>query len=208
MMAFAVTSLAALASPAALATGSGVFGSVESVSTDLKPFPKWTDTLKRYFKEKGAVGGDCNDKDFNRCHYEKWMTFLNSVRKKSPGQQLGAVNDFMNRNRYIVDPINWGVKDYWATPGQFLKKFGDCEDYAIAKYMSLRELDWDADIMRIVIVQDMNLRIPHAILMVRETSKNMILDNQITIVIEDRRIRHYRPIYSVNENRWWRHKAG
>lgn len=194
-------------SPAARA-GAGVFGSTETVSTDLKPFPRWTETLERYFAERGTVDGPCQSKEFNRCHYDKWMGFLDSVRNLPPEQQMTHVNGFLNKSRYIVDPINWGMKDYWATPGQFLARFGDCEDYAIAKYLSLRELGWDTETMRIVVLQDLNLRVPHAILVVRQGGKNFVLDNQISIVVEDKRIKHYRPIYSVNETRWWRHRAG
>ena len=48
----------------------------------------------------------------------------------------------MNRSPYIVDPINWGVKDYWESPGQFFSRKGDCEDYAIAKYLTCAGSDF------------------------------------------------------------------
>ncbi|MBO6827891.1 MAG: transglutaminase-like cysteine peptidase, partial [Sneathiella sp.] len=102
--------------------------------------------------------------------------------------------------------INWGVKDYWAIPKEFFPKFGDCEDYAITKYFTLRALGWKAEDMEIVILQDLNLRIAHAILVVKFEGKKMVLDNQIGLVVDSKRIRHYRPIYSVNENGWWRYK--
>ena len=54
--------------------------------------------------------------------------------------QIKAVNNFMNKSRYIQDNKNWGKKDYWASPGEFLAKFGDCEDFSIAKYMALKYL--------------------------------------------------------------------
>jgi hypothetical protein len=34
-----------------------------------------------------------------------------------------------------------------------------------------------------------------------------ILDNQIKIVVDSRRVRHYEPVYSINEKAWWRHRA-
>ncbi|SDG40924.1 transglutaminase-like cysteine peptidase [Roseospirillum parvum] len=183
----------------------GLFGSNEVVNPDLSPFPRWTGVLDRVFREKGSVGGSCQSQEFNACHYGKWMQFLDSVRGADPRTQLKEVNKFMNRSRYIVDPVNWGVKDYWATVGQFLDKYGDCEDYAIAKYVSLRELGWSPDDMRIVIVQDMNLRVAHAILAVNLDGESYILDNQIGMLVKHSRIRHYRPIYSVSEKAWWRH---
>ena len=34
-----------------------------------------------------------------------------------------------------------------------------------------------------------------------------ILDNQIKIVVDSRKIRHYEPVYSINEKAWWRHRV-
>ena len=146
----------------------------------------------------------CATTNFNRCHYKEWQRFTESVRALPKDRQLDAVNTFFNKHRYIVDPINWGVADYWETPGQFFDKNGDCEDYAIAKYMTLRDLGWETSAMRVVIVQDMNLKLVHAILAVKTDGKTVILDNQLAVVIEPRRIKHYRPIYAVNEDGWWR----
>ena len=50
----------------------------------------------------------------------------------------------------------------------------------------------------------MNLRIAHAILSVYYKGKILLLDNQIAQVVDSRNVRHYQPIYSVNENGWWR----
>lgn len=183
----------------------GIFGYLETKRDGLKAFPKWTGALERYFREKGQTSGNCASKEFNRCHYEKWMSFLEGIKSDPPDRKLKKVNDFMNKARYILDPINWGVKDYWATPGQFLDKYGDCEDYAIAKYLSLVAIGWDPRTLRIVVVQDLNLRVPHAILAVYEGDKIMLLDNQIAIVVDSSRIRHYRPIFSLSESAWWRH---
>ena len=112
----------------------------------------------------------------------------------------------MNRSPYIIDPINYGVPDYWATPVQFFVKDGDCEDYAITKYLSLRSLGWPAEKMRIVVLQDMNLNIAHAVLVVQLNGKGYVLDNQISQLVTDDQILHYRPIYSINENAWWLHR--
>ena len=194
----------AVASQAA-AAAVGIFGYDETPKEGLDAFPKWTGVLERYFEEKGATSGSCQSKTFNRCHYDAWMGFLDSIRGELTPRTLKAVNDYMNKSRYIVDPINWGITDYWATPGQFFDKYGDCEDYAIAKYLSLRALGWDPKTMRIVVVQDMNLRVPHAILAVYLDGKAMLLDNQIAILVDASKIRHYRPIFSLSEDSWWRH---
>jgi predicted transglutaminase-like cysteine proteinase len=182
------------------------FHTLEYRYSGLKPFPKWTGALERYFDERATKQGGCDEAELNECHYRTWKAFLSAVRDVPADMQLSRVNDFMNRHRYIVDPINWGVLDYWESPNQFFSKYGDCEDYAIAKFLSLRRLGWESNDMRIVVLQDGNLNLPHAVLVVRHDGKNLVLDNQLTIVTEARRIRHYQPIFSVNEESWWRHR--
>ena len=181
------------------------FRSREIRREGLQSFPKWLQALDRYFKEKGAAPGRCQSNRYNQCHAKKWQTLIDSIDQEAPRRQIEKVNAFMNRSAYIVDPINWGVKDYWESPGQFFSRKGDCEDYAIAKYLTLRRLGFAADTMRIVVLQDHNLRIAHAVLIVIFEGKTLVLDNQIRRVVEARRIRHYQPIYSVNEESWWMH---
>lgn len=183
-----------------------LFGTREVRSANLAPFPKWTGLLDRYFSEHQIPGGPCDAKKFNDCHLRQWETFLDSVRAADPMRQLDQVNRFMNQAPYITDPRNYKMADYWATPRQFFNRDGDCEDYAIAKYMSLRALGWNFEHMRIVVLQDLNLRIAHAVLVVYRDGVAWVLDNQIKQVVAAGRIRHYRPFYSVNERNWWLHK--
>lgn len=181
-----------------------LFGKQESPFADLRPFPKWTDMLRRYGIEHGSPPPPCSTKDYDFCRYPEWNRFIEQVRPLSRDKQLDEVNRFFNANPYIIDLVNWGVGDYWATPGQFLAKSGDCEDYAIIKYMSLRNLGWSVSDLRIVVLEDQNLKVGHAVLAVALRGGTLILDNQITVVTDERRIRHYRPIYAVNEEGWWR----
>ncbi len=181
-----------------------LFKSTETPYSDMSRVGKWQNMLARYAEEMKG-GTPCATKDYNSCKYPEWRKFIESIRGLEPKAQLNAVNKQMNKSRYTVDSVNWGVEDYWATPGQFLTRSGDCEDYAIIKYMTLKELGWSTDNMRIAIVQDLNLNIAHAVLAVYIDDKIMILDNQISSVVDSERIQHYRPIYSVNEKLWWRH---
>lgn len=197
-----------LASAAQAGAYTPLFGTVEVRNDNLKPFPKWTGMLERLFAQKGKVEGSCDARTFNRCHHERWQALVDGLRDRPLLEQLQSVNTFMNETRYIVDPINWGVLDYWATPQQFLSKFGDCEDYAIAKYVTLKQLGVPVDDMRIVVLQDLNLRVAHAILAVYVDGHAMIMDNQIKQVVNANAIRHYRPIFSINEDAWWLHRPG
>ncbi len=197
-----------LAGSADAASSPSIFNSTEKPKKGLKPFPKWREALEKFYVERADNPGTCADLSFNRCHYQEWFTELERLAQITRAKkQLNALNKFMNEHKYIVDSINWGIQDYWATPGEFFQRNGDCEDYAIAKFLSLRAIDAKVDALRIFIVDDLNLRVGHAILAAYVGRKVYILDNQLSIVVEARRIRHYKPIYSLNEEGWWRHKV-
>jgi predicted transglutaminase-like cysteine proteinase len=196
----------AVAAYGAAATQPGLFGSREVRSDKLSLFPKWRGALSRHFDEHKLADAPCTATTFNRCHLREWKSFLDSLRGSSRLAQIETVNHYLNKRRYILDPRNYGVPDYWASPHQFLSRDGDCEDYAIAKYFSLRSLGIKAENMRIVVLQDLNLQTAHAILVVYLDGRALVLDNQVSTVVEARAILHYRAIYSINEQHWWLHR--
>jgi predicted transglutaminase-like cysteine proteinase len=183
-------------------TSPHLFGYGELKKTGYDLFPLWTGMFKRHGhetpQEKKCPDADCPSID-------DWLKFLQSLNDKSLPTKINAVNAYANRHRYVLDIDNYGVPDYWATARQFLVRDGDCEDYAITKYISLRQLGFDPDTMRIVVVQDTNLRIPHAVLAVYTGNDILILDNQTKDVTSHRTIAHYVPVYSINESNWWMH---
>jgi predicted transglutaminase-like cysteine proteinase len=184
-----------------------LFGTKEVRSTNLSPFVKWTGMLKRYFKHTDLETGDCSEPGLSKCHLDAWQRFLEQQHDADLMAQIEAVNRKMNSAPYITDIRNWGIDDYWATPLQFLDRDGDCEDYAISKYMSLRALGVPVESMRVAVVQDLNLDTAHAVLVVYVRGKGYVLDNQIEQVVAQADIYHYRPYYTVNENAWWLHKS-
>ncbi len=149
--------------------------------------------------------GQCDARIFNRCHMREWLSFLESIRHLSADEQISSVNGYANRKEYILDIENYGLEDYWASPKQFLLNNGDCEDYAILKMMSLKLLGFDVNKMRVVVVQDTNQQIAHAVMSIDRHNDILILDNQIEEIISHKNIFHYVPVYSLNENKWWMH---
>ena len=204
--------LAAAAAPAGRAAITAptsyppLFDSQETQADTVNMFPKWEGAVKHFFDESRLADEPCTSTVFNRCHMQEWLAFLGKLRGKDPEAQLDAVNDYANKAPYITDPVNWRISDYWASPLEFLTKNGDCEDYAIAKYFSLRRLGWPASALRIVVLQDLNLRVAHAILVVYFGGHALVLDNQIHRIVDATVIHHYRPIYSINEQHWWLHR--
>lgn len=184
-----------------------LFGSMEVKSSNISIFPKWTAVLARSTHQISMLDKGCIKSPTNPCAGEAWLNFLDTLRHKNRMEQINAVNSYMNSVRYIKDSKNWKINDYWETPLEFLERNGDCEDYAIAKFISLRMLGIPDNAMRIVIVNDQNIRAIHAVLTVYVNGKAYLLDNQIKQLIAADSVRHYRPIYSINEQGWWRHRV-
>ena len=94
---------------------------------------------------------------------------------------------------------------------EFMSRFGDCEDYAILKYLSLRRLGWKEKQLRVVAVKDLNLKVGHAVLVVLFTHPKtgqilpLLLDNQIKKIVAANKVRHYQPVFSLNKFFWWKH---
>ena len=185
----------------------GLFGYREAVRSNLDMFPQWLSVLERHIREQ-VPEGQCESRMLDSCHVKRWQNFIGKIRKLPPREQIRRVNRFANQQEYILDIDNYGMEDYWATPRQFLYNNGDCEDFAITKMLSLKQLGFDMRHMRIVVLQDTNLRIPHAVLAVDIQGDILIMDNQIEEVVSHRHIVHYVPIYAVNEQRWWMYLPG
>ncbi len=181
-----------------------LFGYQEAQQTGLDFFPQWVSVLERHLRDD-LRDGDCDDKRYNRCHLAQWLAFLEEAKTLPQNDQIAAVNRFANTREYVLDLENYGLEDYWAIPRQFLYQGGDCEDYSITKFFSLLWLGYESHAMRIVVLQDTNLRVPHAVLALASERGILILDNQVDTVLPHRNIVHYAPVYSINESHWWLH---
>ena len=76
---------------------------------------------------------------------------IKSAQDKKTLVKLKIVNDYFNKISYKSDLNNWKTKDYWATPLEFLKAgAGDCEDYAIAKFFTLKKLGISEEKLKLI----------------------------------------------------------
>lgn len=166
--------------------------------------PKWKRVLS---KVKGEI------QTLNTCAAPKtcppgtasWQRILKQARGQERMEQLRMVNAFFNKWPYRLDQDAYGVSDWWATPQEFLKISGDCEDYAIIKYFALRELGFPPDDLRIVVVKDRIRGIAHAVLAVFTHGDAYILNNVSDAIFTHDKYRHYIPQYSLNEEHRWSH---
>jgi len=197
--------LAGLIAPAS-ATPRNLFGSNEMRGENLAFFPQFVDMLQRYAGDLDQLNFACSSSAQVACALQDWAGFITSIKGLDRRSQIERVNSYINAVDYVEDMANWGKEDYWATPAQFFVRSGDCEDYAIAKYMTLRSLGVPIDAMRIVVLMDTNLGIGHAVLAIYVENDVLVLDNQIPQVVSQSSIHQYQPVYSLNENNWWRHR--
>ena len=182
----------------------GVFGSLEFRTNATKGLGEWR-RVQSAMRAEQKTYDDC-DAGGSRCpaHLRDWRGKLKSWRASGETAQLQLVNSWINRKiRYTEDRKAFGVKDLWASPAVSLNGRGDCEDYAIAKYASLKALGIGEDRMRIVIVNDTRKKIGHAVLSVRTAAGVYILDNQNAEPVLHQRISHYAPVYSINAGGRW-----
>ena len=84
-----------------------------------------------------------------------WRDLLTRAAGLPEPVKLRKVNEFINhRVRFGEDKDIWQMQDYWATPLEVLGRGqGDCEDFAIAKYVTLKLLGIPADKLRLTYVK-------------------------------------------------------
>ena len=174
-----------------------LFGTNEKESTNLQPFTKWSGMFERFDAAMHTQNG--------QKVIREWQTHLAAYQGLPLIQMAQKVNDLVNKQPYIVDSKNWGKSDYWETPIEFFTKGGDCEDFAIAKYASLRALGVPEDRMRVAIIHDEIKDMPHAVLILYTDNGPVLLDNQIKDVRYTDTVTRYRPIFTINRHAWWLH---
>lgn len=153
-----------------------------------------------------AASRRCQAGDWGACRLEEWRQWLTDLAGESEDEQLSRVNLFVNSAASIPDDRNWHRPDYWAIPEELFGRGGDCEDYVIAKYLSLRSLGFSAQRLRIVVLQDQNGEGPHAVLAVFAKDEIVVLDNLRGRILPWADVRsEYRLLYSLNESAIWVH---
>lgn len=124
----------------------------------------------------------------------------------STSQALRRANEFFNQVPYYNDIKHWGMEDYWATPVEMLGSFGgDCEDYSIAKYLSLKDLGIPIERLRITYVRAININESHMVLAYypQPDADPLILDNLIGDIRPASQRTDLQPVYSFNDDDLW-----
>ncbi|BBG66278.1 FIGfam010717 [Hydrogenimonas sp.] len=148
--------------------------------------------LKKIEREYGHSTAD---------RFRYYYKFLDSAKDLPERKLLIEVNDFWNGVRYAGDITVWGKKDYWATPYEFLLRGrGDCEDYVIAKYFTLKKLGIDTKRLYFVYVRVKGYKLPHMVLAYFETPESdpLVLDSLNLKIFRASERKDIIPVYTFN----------
>lgn len=147
-------------------------------------------------------------------HLKKNVLDYREVINKSENEDIEGklynINNFFNKIPYYTDLEHWGKPDYWATPVEMLgTNGGDCEDYVIAKYFSLRALGIPDSKLRMMFVTALRQNQAHMVLAYypEPNAIPLILDNINPRILPANERRDLRPVYSFNGEGLYKAKA-
>jgi predicted transglutaminase-like cysteine proteinase len=137
----------------------------------------------------------------------EWEDMIRKDKSKSDREKLDKVNQFFNtRIRFVNDIDLWGVQDYWATPFETLcRKAGDCEDFAIAKFFTLKAIGMPEEKLNIMYVKALQYGIAHMVLAYYSTpgAEPLILDNLIDGIAPASKRPDLLPVFGFNGSGLW-----
>ena len=136
---------------------------------------------------------------------------LHDLENKAVKEQLIGVNAFFDEHiQYATDDVVFKEKDYWATPSElFGHSRGDCEDYAIAKYVALLHLGIDSSKLRLIYVKAKigrsRVTQAHMVLGYYDTpsSDPLVLDSLVSNVLPGSQRTDLIPVFSFNDSGIW-----
>jgi predicted transglutaminase-like cysteine proteinase len=171
------------------------------VTTSLGEFPaKWTELQLRIRADEATLAA-CSP-NISHCpeSARRFLSIIELGRIQHGRAQLGWINRAVNLAiKATSDWAQYGYADFWASPLQTLSSgAGDCEDYAIVKYVALRHLGIAPDDLRLLIVRDNMRQAMHAIVAVRYEYEWFILDNRTMAILNADQPRHYNPLFAMD----------
>src|ERR1700722_12040106 len=145
------------------------------------------------------------DGDRERCVSPAALQFLaivDGARAREGRARFGEINRAINLAiRPMSDLAQWGEIDVWSSPlVTFAHGAGDCEDYAIAKFVALREAGVSPDDLRIVIMRDTIRGEDHAVAAARLDGHWLTRENRRNAMVEDGYVRNYRPLFVIDRH--------
>ncbi len=163
---------------------------------------KWRGVEADISKEQAVLDRCRADADHCPSYAAQFLRLISAVKSRSGKARLDEANRGVNMAiRYVSDMTQYGVPDQWNAPlATFATAKGDCEDYAIAKYVALRESGFPQQDLRLVLVRDRAVRQDHAVMAARLDDRWLILDNRRSEVLTDSEATNLSPLFAINDD--------
>lgn len=142
----------------------------------------------------------------SRVRLLEWLDLMEHVSLQDEKEMLHKVNLFFNRMRFVPDHIQWKQSDYWATPVEFLASgAGDCEDFSIAKYITLKTIGIPEEKLAITYVKAIKLNQAHMVCTYYEYpgAEPLVLDNLTPSILPASKRPDLYPVYTFNGSSLW-----
>lgn len=189
--------------PTAPGFADGLLGRHATATSQIGPMPRWRKVIDRFAREQRNQQ-ECTSDQAKSCPAAIWNALVAELRKLPLRERVERVNEFFNRIPYVSAAVNWHNVAYWETPYQFLARGGQCEDYAIAKYLALLQSGVSEKNLRFLVVHDNFEGLDHAITVVNVHGTALALDNQMKSVVPISYLQQrYSPYYALNDIAWW-----
>ena len=116
----------------------------------------------------------------------RFIAIIDAAGQRDGRARIGELNRAINLALHPVsDLVQHGVPDLWSPPlATFTSLQGDCEDYAIAKLVALRELGFADEDLRLLVVFERGAPALHAVAAVRFEGRWLVLDNRRFAMID------------------------
>lgn len=164
------------------------------------------DTGDAFFTEEQLAKIEKNYGDYAKRRAIAWQKLIFTNKDKPELKKLELVNNFFNLFEFTRDSAIWGSSDHWDTPLEFLERgAGDCEDFAISKYFTLKFLGVSIDRMKITYVKALELNEAHMVLTYFPTPEAdpLVLDNLNGEIKPASKRPDLLPVYSFNADGLW-----
>lgn len=133
---------------------------------------------------------------------QKLDKFMKQLEHMSEWNKIVGINNFFNRLfMFTSDEKVWHESDYWASRMEFLGKgAGDCEDFVIAKYFSLKQLGVPISKLYFTYVKALKLNQAHMVLTYYKNPHEvpLVLGNLIWKILPATKRKDLEYVYSFN----------
>jgi predicted transglutaminase-like cysteine proteinase len=186
----------------ALAPEAALFGLAAERVSEGKILRKWTDVQSEIREDKEILAGCRENASSCPPAARLFLAIVDEGRARSGRARVGVINRAINLSIIPTsDLVQWGVVDRWSAPLEtFTTGRGDCEDYAIAKYVALRAAGVAPEDIKLVIVRNIDISENHAVVAVRLDGAWVILDNRRLALVPAREMWRATPLFEIGED--------